>query len=155
MALAEATGAHILPVDSEHSALHQLLAGGDVLSVGHVRRVLDAFPHVRLINGYGPTEDTTFSCCRTIEAADVERASIPIWEPIANSTAYVLDANLRPVPFDVPGELYVGGDGVARGYLNAPGLTAERYLPDPFAAAPGARMYRTGDRVRRRPDGAI
>ena len=135
--------------------LHQLLAGGDVLSVGHVRRVLEGFPHVRLINGYGPTENTTFSCCRTIQPGDVERASIPIGAPIANSTAYVLDANLHPVPVDVPGELYVGGDGLARGYLNAAALTAARYLPHPFAPAPGARLYRTGDRVRRRPDGSI
>jgi amino acid adenylation domain-containing protein len=135
--------------------LHQLLAGGDVLSVGHVARVLDGFPHVRLINGYGPTENTTFSCCRTVVADDAERASIPIGGPVANSTAYVLDGHLHPVPADVPGELFVGGDGVARGYLNAPGLTAERYLPDPFAERAGARMYRTGDRVRRRPDGCI
>ncbi|HEU0300227.1 MAG TPA: amino acid adenylation domain-containing protein, partial [Longimicrobium sp.] len=135
--------------------LHQLLAGGDVLSVGHVRRVLDAFPQVRLINGYGPTENTTFSCCRTIVDADAGRASIPIGGPIANSTAYVLDANLHPAGADVPGELFVGGDGVARGYLNAPALTAERYLPDPFIDRAGARMYRTGDRVRRRPDGSI
>ncbi|HEU4883622.1 MAG TPA: amino acid adenylation domain-containing protein [Longimicrobium sp.] len=135
--------------------LHQLLAGGDVLSVGHVGRVLEAFPHVRLINGYGPTENTTFSCCRTIVAADAGRATIPIGGPIANSTAYVLDANLLPAGPDVPGELFVGGDGVARGYLKAPTLTAERYLPDPFAERAGTRMYRTGDRVRRRPDGSI
>jgi amino acid adenylation domain-containing protein len=135
--------------------LHQLLAGGDVLSVPRVRRVLDAFPRVRLINGYGPTENTTFSCCRTVVPADTERASIPIGAPIANSTAYVLDPWLRLVPPDLPGELFVGGDGVARGYLHAPGMTAERYLPDPFAERPGARMYRTGDRVRRRPDGSI
>ena len=145
-------------VDSSPDAiggLHQLLAGGDVLSVSHVARVLDGFPHVRLINGYGPTENTTFSCCRTVVAEDAERASIPIGGPVANSTACVLDAHLHPVPADVPGELFVGGDGVARGYLNAPALTAERYLPDPFAERPGARMYRTGDRVRRRPDGCI
>jgi amino acid adenylation domain-containing protein len=134
--------------------LHQLLAGGDVLSVPRVRRVLDAFPRVRLINGYGPTENTTFSCCRSIVLADTERASIPIGAPIANSTAYVLDPHLHPVPPDLPGELFVGGDGVARGYLDAPGTTAERYLPDPFAERPGARMYRTGDRVRRRETGS-
>ncbi|HEU4557490.1 MAG TPA: amino acid adenylation domain-containing protein [Longimicrobium sp.] len=135
--------------------LHQLLAGGDVLSVSHVSRVLDAFPHVRLINGYGPTENTTFSCCRTIVDADAERASIPIGGPIANSTAYVLDRNLHPAGPDVPGELFVGGDGVARGYLKAHAFTAERYLPDPFVDRAGVRMYRTGDRVRRRPDGSI
>ncbi|MBV9109166.1 MAG: amino acid adenylation domain-containing protein, partial [Gemmatimonadetes bacterium] len=137
------------------AGLRQLLAGGDVLSAPHVGRVLRAHPRLRLINGYGPTENTTFSCCRTVVAADVERASIPIGQPIANSTAYVLDRWMEPVPADVPGELFVGGDGLARGYLGAPRLTAERYVPHPFSAEPGARLYRTGDRVRRRPDGTI
>ena len=127
--------------------LRQLLAGGDVLSPAHVRRALDADPHLRLINGYGPTENTTFSCCHAVARADLERASIPIGIPISNSTAYVLDAAMRPAPVDVPGELYVGGDGVARGYLAAPALTAERFVPDPFAAD-GSRLYRTGDRAR-------
>ncbi|HEU0016458.1 MAG TPA: amino acid adenylation domain-containing protein [Longimicrobium sp.] len=135
--------------------LRQLLAGGDVLSVPHVRRVLEAHPHLRLINGYGPTENTTFSCCHTVLADDAERASIPIGRPVSNSTAYVLGPALDPVPLDVPGELFVGGDGVARGYLGRPALTAEKYVPDPFSRAPGARMYRTGDRVRRRADGTI
>jgi amino acid adenylation domain-containing protein len=135
--------------------LAQLLAGGDVLSVPHVRRVLEAHPHLRLINGYGPTENTTFSCCHRIRAEDAERAAIPIGQPIAGSTAYVLDAHLRPVPTDVPGELYVGGEGLARGYLGAPSLTASRYVPHPFSATPGARLYATGDRVRWRPDGTM
>jgi len=129
-------------------ALRQLLAGGDVLSAPHVRRVLESAPHLCLINGYGPTENTTFSCCRTIVAADVACASIPIGTPISNSTAYVLDERMRPVPPGIPGELYVGGDGLARGYLGAPALTAERYVPHPFSDVPGARLYRTGDRVR-------
>ncbi|HEX6372563.1 MAG TPA: amino acid adenylation domain-containing protein [Longimicrobium sp.] len=135
--------------------LTQLLAGGDVLSVPHVRRVLEAHPHLRLVNGYGPTENTTFSCCHRIHAEDAERASIPIGQPIAGSTAYVMDAHLRPVPVDVPGELYVGGEGLARGYLHAPALTAVRYVPHPFSATPGARLYATGDRVRWRPDGTL
>ncbi|HEX6038244.1 phosphopantetheine-binding protein, partial [Longimicrobium sp.] len=86
---------------------------------------------------------------------DAERASIPIGRPIASTTAYVLDARLRPVPVDVPGQLFVGGDGLARGYLAAPGLTAARYVPDPFSKTPGARMYGTGDRARWRPDGTL
>jgi amino acid adenylation domain-containing protein len=135
--------------------LRQLLAGGDVLSVPHVRRVLEAHPHLRLVNGYGPTENTTFSCCHRVHAEDAERASIPIGRPVAGSTAYVLDASLLPVPVDVPGELYVGGEGLARGYLNAPALTATRYVPHPFSATPGARLYATGDRVRWRPDGTL
>ncbi|MDB4948385.1 MAG: pcbAB [Gemmatimonadetes bacterium] len=135
--------------------LRQLLSGGDVVSAPHARRVLDAFPGLRLINGYGPTENTTFSTCRTVTRDDLERVSIPIGVPVASSTAYVLDERMRPVPACVPGELYVGGDGVARGYLNQPALTAGRYVPDPFAATPGARLYRTGDRARRRADGAL
>jgi amino acid adenylation domain-containing protein len=135
--------------------LRQLLAGGDVLSVPHVRRVLEAHPGLRLVNGYGPTENTTFRCCHRIHAEDAERASIPVGRPITGSTAYVLDAHLNPVPVDVPGELYVGGEGVARGYLNAPALTAARYVPHPFSATPGARLYRTGDRLRWRPDGTL
>ncbi|HEX2207306.1 MAG TPA: non-ribosomal peptide synthetase, partial [Longimicrobium sp.] len=135
--------------------LSQLLAGGDVLSVPHVRRVLEAHPHLRLVNGYGPTENTTFSCCHRVCAEDAGRASIPIGRPVAGSTAYVLDARLRPVPVDVPGELYVGGEGLARGYLGAPALTASRYVPHPFSATPGERLYATGDRVRWRPDGTV
>jgi acyl carrier protein len=145
-------------VDTNPAALGglaQLLAGGDVLSVPHVRRVLQAHPGLRLVNGYGPTENTTFSCCHRIRAEDAERASIPIGQPIAGSTAYVLDAHLHPVPTDVPGELFVGGEGLARGYLHGPALTASRYLPHPFSATPGARLYATGDRVRWRPDGTL
>ncbi|HET7232983.1 MAG TPA: amino acid adenylation domain-containing protein, partial [Longimicrobium sp.] len=136
------------------AGLRQVLSGGDVVSAAHARRVLDACPGVRLVNGYGPTENTTFSTCRTVTRDDAARVSIPIGTPIANSTAYVLDARMRPVPATVPGELYVGGDGVARGYLNAPALTAERFVPDPFAAD-GSRLYRTGDRARRRDDGTL
>jgi amino acid adenylation domain-containing protein len=135
--------------------LRQLLAGGDVLSVPHVRRVLEAHPGLRLVNGYGPTENTTFSCCHPVRADDAERASIPIGRPIAGSTAYVLDDRLRPAPVDVPGELYVGGEGVARGYLRAAAATAARYVPHPFSDTPGARLYRTGDRARWRPDGTL
>jgi len=145
-------------VDVDPGALagvRQLLAGGDVLSVPRVRRVLEAHPAVRLVNGYGPTENTTFSCCHHVRTGDTERASIPIGRPIANGTVYVLDARGRPAPVDVPGELFVGGEGVARGYLGRPGLTAERYFPDPFSRALGARLYRTGDRARWRPDGTL
>ena len=134
--------------------LRQLLAGGDVLSVPHVRRVLAELPHLRLVNGYGPTENTTFTACHAIRAEDAEGASIPIGRPIAGSTAYVLDPALRPRPAGVPGELYAGGDGVALGYVRRAAMTAERFGPDPFGA-PGSRMYRTGDRVRWNADGAL
>lgn len=135
--------------------LKQLLAGGDVLSAAHVRQVLAKFPHITLINGYGPTEGTTFTCCHRMRNGDSVPDSVPIGRPITNTFAYVLDENQHPVPEGEAGELYTGGDGVARGYLNAPELTAERFLPDPFNEVPQARMYRTGDRVRWREDGTL
>ncbi|HET6232766.1 MAG TPA: amino acid adenylation domain-containing protein, partial [Longimicrobiaceae bacterium] len=135
--------------------VRQLLAGGDVLSVPHVRRVMEMHPHLRLVNGYGPTENTTFTCCRTIRPEDAARPGIPLGRAIRGTRAYVLDPALQPVADGLPGELYAGGEGVARGYVGRPALTAERFVPDPFSAAPGARMYRTGDRVRRLADGAI
>jgi amino acid adenylation domain-containing protein/non-ribosomal peptide synthase protein (TIGR01720 family) len=130
--------------------VRQLLAGGDVLPVEAVRRVRERFPACRLINGYGPTENTTFTCCFTVPDG-WSGGAVPIGTPIANTRAYVLDGALRPVPVGVPGELYAAGDGVARGYLGRPALTAERFVPDPFSPRPGARMYRTGDHVLLRP----
>jgi amino acid adenylation domain-containing protein len=128
--------------------LRQLLAGGDVLSVWHVREALRGLEGVRLINGYGPTEGTTFTCCHVITDVGDTTATVPIGRPIANTRVYVLDEGLRLLPVGAAGELYVGGDGLARGYLNRPELTAERFVPAPFSTEPGARLYRTGDRVR-------
>ncbi|HEY4589269.1 MAG TPA: condensation domain-containing protein, partial [Thermoanaerobaculia bacterium] len=133
----------------------QLLAGGDVLSAGHVRRALGALPGVTLINGYGPTESTTFTTCHAMTGPHAVGETVSIGRPIANTTVHLLDERLRPVAVGVPGELYAGGDGLARGYRGRPDLTAERFLPDPFAAVPGARLYRTGDLARWRPDGAL
>src|SRR4051812_2822989 len=133
----------------------QLLAGGDVLSAGHVRRALGALPGVTLINGYGPTESTTFTTCHAMTGPHAVGETVSIGRPIANTTVHLLDEGLRPVAVGVPGELYAGGDGLARGYRGRPDLTAERFLPDPFAAVPGARLYRTGDLARWRPDGAL
>ncbi|WP_163998570.1 non-ribosomal peptide synthetase, partial [Pyxidicoccus caerfyrddinensis] len=134
--------------------LRQLLVGGEALSVPHVRRALEALPGVRLINGYGPTESTTFACCHTITEAD-GITSIPIGRPIANTEAYVLDRHAQPVPLGVAGELYLGGEGLARGYLNRPELTASAFVPHPFSADPRARLYKTGDLVRVRSDGHL
>ncbi|NOK20265.1 non-ribosomal peptide synthase/polyketide synthase, partial [Corallococcus carmarthensis] len=134
----------------------QVLAGGDVLPVERVREHLKRLPPgAVLVNGYGPTENTTFSATHTLRAGDAVGRSVPIGRPLVNSTAWVLDAALQPVPPGVPGTLYVGGDGLAWGYLQRPDLTAERFIPHPFATEPGARLYDTGDRVRWRRDGTL
>jgi amino acid adenylation domain-containing protein len=133
--------------------LRQLLAGGDVLSPDHIARFLDSVPTCRLINGYGPTEGTTFTCCHTIESCS--EGSVPIGRPIANTRVYVLDARQQPVPIGVAGELYIGGDGLANGYLNQPELTADRFVHVELPSAGRVRLYRSGDLVRWRNDGTI
>jgi amino acid adenylation domain-containing protein len=135
--------------------VRQLLAGGDVLSRTHVRLVLEGLPQTLLINGYGPTECTTFTCCHPVRNMDQLGATVPVGRPIANTTVYILDELGCPTPVGVPGELYVGGDGVAREYLRRPALTEERFLPDPFSQESGARMYRTGDRARFLENGTV
>jgi amino acid adenylation domain-containing protein len=135
------------------AGVRQLLAGGDVLSPALVARALAALPGCRLINGYGPTENTTFTCCHQVAAPLA--GPVPIGRPIANTWVQVVDRAGRPVPIGVAGELLAGGEGLARGYFDRPDLTAERFVPDPLTGEPGARLYRTGDLVRRRPDGTI
>jgi amino acid adenylation domain-containing protein len=120
--------------------LGTVLVGGDVLSVRHVRALMAAHPTLRVINGYGPTENTTFTT--THEIRPDEPGAFPIGRPVAGTTVLVLDETGAPVPAGVPGELYTGGSGLARGYLGNPGLTAER-----FVLVGGERFYRTGDRV--------
>ncbi len=134
--------------------LRQVLVGGEALDPRRIRAVLREGRPGRLLNGYGPTETTTFATWHQIESVPDDALTIPIGRPIANTTAYVLDRFLEPVPLGVAGELYLGGPGLARGYLGRPGLTAERFIPDPFGP-PGGRLYRTGDRVRRRADGVL
>ncbi|MFH0240853.1 amino acid adenylation domain-containing protein [Streptomyces sp. HK10] len=135
--------------------LRYLLAGGDILSPAHVRRAVAALPATTVVNGYGPTENTTFTCCHPVTEPPEEGAAVPIGRPIRRTRAYVLDERLEPVPDGETGELYAAGDGLAHGYLGSPGLTAGRFLPDPLSGAPGDRMYRTGDLARRRPDGTL
>src|SRR3989442_6196164 len=135
--------------------LRQLLAGGDVLSVVHVERFLEQAPNCQLINGYGPTEGTTFTCCHPISRNRQSGESIPIGRPIANTQVYILDEHLQPVPVGVPGGLYIGGDGLARGYFKRSELTRERFLANPFANDPQARLYKTGDLARYLADGTI
>ncbi|HJR08153.1 MAG TPA: amino acid adenylation domain-containing protein [Pyrinomonadaceae bacterium] len=136
-------------------SVRQLLAGGDVLSAAHVQKFLRAAEGSTLINGYGPTENTTFTCCYPMTNGTELEHSVPIGHPISNTQAYVLDRYLQPVPVGVTGELYTGGDGLARGYLNRPELTAERFIPNPFSTQGGERLYNTGDLARMRADGVI
>jgi thioesterase domain-containing protein len=138
--------------------LRQLLAGGDVLSVPHVQKFLAEAQGCSLNNGYGPTESTTFACCHRMRGAMDESAgqhSIPIGRPIANTRVYILDDYGQPVAIGVIGELYIGGDGLARGYSGQPELTAQKFVPDALSGEAGARLYRTGDLVRYLPDGRI
>ncbi|HEU0078918.1 MAG TPA: amino acid adenylation domain-containing protein, partial [Longimicrobiaceae bacterium] len=142
---------------AEIPRLRYLIVGGDALDPQTVARVRKGYAPRHLLNGYGPTETTTFAI--THEVTDVEEGarSIPLGRPTANTRIYVLDAHGEPVPVGAAGELYIGGEGVALGYQKRPGLTAERFVPDPFGGEPrsGARMYRTGDLGRWLPDGTI
>lgn len=137
------------------SGLKQLLAGGDVLSPAHVEQVARELDHCQLINGYGPTENTTFTCCYPVKPDETFDGSVPIGFAISNTQVFILDEAMQPVVDGEPGELYIAGDGLARGYLNDAALTAERFVPHPFSPAPGARLYRTGDSVRHFGDGPI
>jgi amino acid adenylation domain-containing protein/non-ribosomal peptide synthase protein (TIGR01720 family) len=147
--------------------VRQLLAGGDVVSPAHARRLLAALPGIRLINGFGPTENTTFTCCGPLprggrgEAALAGLTTVPIGRPIANGEVFVacgedrLEGCAPLAPIGVAGELLAAGDGLARGYWRRPELTADRFRPHPFAGAPGERVYHTGDRVRFLADGRL
>ncbi|MGC2879284.1 plipastatin non-ribosomal peptide synthetase PpsC [Bacillus subtilis] len=133
------------------SQLKHLIIGGEALSPSHVNRIRNVCPEVSIWNGYGPTENTTFSTCLHIQKT--YELSIPIGRPVGNSTAYILNQWGVLQPVGAVGELCVGGDGVARGYLGRPDLTKEKFVPHPFA--PGDRLYRTGDLARWLPDGTI
>ncbi|MER6363952.1 amino acid adenylation domain-containing protein [Kitasatospora sp. NPDC001527] len=134
-------------------ALRVVCTGGEAASGTLMRRVLDHCPDLLLAHVYGPTEATTFATFHHLVPADLDGARAPIGLPLDNMRAHVLDARLQPVPPGVPGELYVSGAGLARGYWRRAALTAERFVADPYDE--GGRMYRTGDLVRRRADGAI
>jgi acyl-CoA synthetase (AMP-forming)/AMP-acid ligase II len=135
--------------------LRQLLAGGDVLSPWHVRQVLEKLPSLRLINGYGPTENTTFTCCHTFAGGKEVPDPVPIGRPISNTRVYVLDSALQAVPIGTAGELFIAGDGLARGYLNAPELTEAKFIIYKSAEGVTERLYRTGDQARFLQDGAL
>jgi amino acid adenylation domain-containing protein len=147
--------AELLRMDAVPPSVVTVNLGGEPVPRALADRVYAQAGIERLINVYGPSEDTTFSTWEWIER-ESERAPA-IGRPLDGEQGWVVDANLQLAPVGVPGELYLGGDGLSRGYLGRPELTAERFIPDPFAAAgkPGARMYRVGDLVRYRPDGRL
>jgi len=132
-----------------------VLFGGEAAEPHRVATALrDGRPR-RLVHVYGPTETTTFATWHEVRHVADDAASVPIGRPIANTEVYVLDDKREPVPVGVPGEIYIGGPGLARGYFGRPDLTAERFVSHPFDSAPGALLYRTGDRARLRGDGAL
>ncbi|KVE35539.1 non-ribosomal peptide synthetase [Burkholderia sp. TSV86] len=127
-------------VDVEH-----IIFGGDRADAAALLRLRQAGVRAELINGYGPTEVTTLSCTHVVQDDDIRDGDVPIGRPFANTSAYILDEDMQPVPVGVQGELYLGGAGLARGYYRQPELTAERFVPNPFDGVPGSRLYRTGD----------
>ncbi|HYG65818.1 MAG TPA: amino acid adenylation domain-containing protein, partial [Thermoanaerobaculia bacterium] len=145
-----------LPAGFAH--LRAVLFGGEAVDPAAVRAVLRGGPPPRLLHVYGPTEATTFATWQRVEEVPPGE-TVPIGRPLANGTLYVMAAGIVPQPVGLPGELYLGGDGLAHGYHARPELTAERFVPDPFGALTGStaggRLYRTGDLVRQRPDGAV
>jgi amino acid adenylation domain-containing protein len=152
-------------VPQAFESLRYLLFGGEAVDPRWVKKVLAKGPPQRSLHVYGPTESTTFSSFYWVQEVLEEVTSIPIGRPITNTQIYLLDRQLQPVPIGVTGELYIGGEGLARGYLNRPELTAEKFIPNPFIKekeeeigaenSSSARLYKTGDLARYRPDGNI
>ncbi|MBP6392027.1 MAG: amino acid adenylation domain-containing protein [Flavobacteriales bacterium] len=157
-ALITSTGLFKLLVDEhlhELKGLRHLLVGGDVFPLAHARKAFDVLGPGVLMNGYGPTEDSVMCTVFTVKQRTELDHALPIGKPLPNAPAYVLDVKQRPVRIGQKGELYLGGPGVALGYWQREELTAQRFLRDPFAQDPTARMYRTGDQVRWRADGNL
>jgi amino acid adenylation domain-containing protein len=137
---------HVVDTDiSLLNGIKQLGIGGEVVSVRHLMSALDALPNLHITNYYGPTETTTFATCHRIGSDLSVDAAVPIGRSINTTQVYVLSPSMQPEPTGVPGEIYIGGLGVARGYQNQPALTAERFIPDLLSDSVGARLYRTGD----------
>ena len=139
---------------SVFKGLKTILVGGEKLSEKHIKRIREEYPALKIINGYGPTENTTFSITYNITGSE-NKTTIPIGRPLSNRTAYILDHMLQPVGIGIPGEIYLGGAGLSRGYLNRPELTAEKFIKNPFSKKKGSRLYRTGDLGKWLPDSNI
>jgi len=137
------------------AGVRQLLTGGDVIPVRQVRKFIERHAQCRLVCCYGPTENTTFTTCQTIDALPAAALKVPLGRPIRNTRVYILDRFLRPVPPGVPGELCAAGEGLAIGYLNRKEMTDEKFIAAPPGIPEAGRMYRTGDIARWRPDGTI
>jgi amino acid adenylation domain-containing protein len=142
-------------VPEAYLGMKHVLFGGEVADAKSIRTVLKHGAPQHLIHCYGPTESTTFSSCYEVKSLPEGAKSIPIGGPISNTTYYVLDKHLQPVPVGVLGELYIGGDGLARGYFNRPEMTATKFIPNPFSGDTKSRLYKTGDLVRWLPEGVI
>jgi acyl-coenzyme A synthetase/AMP-(fatty) acid ligase len=145
----------ILSPQDAYGATGRLIVGGEAMGGRDLVFWATYAPHTVVVNEYGPTETVVGCCVYEVSAKDTSSEAIPIGRPIANTRVYVLDRRRQLVPIGVAGELYVGGAGVGRGYVNRPELTAERFIPDPFDSTPGGRLYRTGDLVRWRGDGNL
>ena len=148
---------HQLAVEQPEAlgCLRDLLVGGDALDPARARLLLKAGGPRRLLNAYGPTESTTFASWSPVRTVPAGAVSVPIGRPLANTRLLVLDREMQPVPVGVAGELFLGGDGLARGYSDRPELTAQSFVPDPFSPEPGGRLYRTGDLCRRLAGGEV
>lgn len=140
---------------SAFAPLRHLLFGGEACHPDHVRRVVVAAPATRVLHVYGPTETTTFATWHHVREVPPDAATVPIGRPIARASIHILDPELRPLPPGREGEIWIGGPGVALGYHRRTELTAERFIPDPFATSPDSRLYRTGDLGRILPDGNL
>lgn len=142
----------LVPREVSCGMAHALIIGGEALGYEALEFWSLCAPDTRLINEYGPTETVVGCIAYEIRGEGERQGPVPIGRPISNTRVYVLDRSMRPAPIGVVGELYIGGDGLARGYRGRPDLTAAKFLPDPFAQTPGARLYRTGDLARYLPD---
>jgi len=146
---------HVTTLPEMFSTVNRVFFGGEACDPNVVRKLLRGSPPRHLVNAYGPTESTTFATCYPIEAVAEEARSLPIGRPISNTRVYIVNESMQPVPIGVPGEICIAGDGVALGYRNQPELSAQRFVHDPYAAEPGALLYRSGDLGRWRADGFV